>query len=87
MHCFMASIDKLLLVGVLVMAFVLIILVIGDASVSGLTVGEIMPGGSVSLEKGGEAIAKRGILSFTLGILVLTIIVVVVAYFVHRKVE
>lgn len=83
----MAALDRLLLVGVLVMAFVLVVLVLGDASVSGLTVGEIIPGGSVSLEKGGEAIAKRGVLSFTLGILVLTIIVVIVAYFVHRKVE
>lgn len=83
----MSSIDKLLLVGVLVMAFLLVILVVGNASVSGLTIGEILPGSSVSPDKGGDAIAKRGILSFTLGILILTIIIVVVAYFVHKKVE
>lgn len=81
------SLDKMLLVGVLVMALVLVALVIGDASISGLTIGELIPGATVAASKGGEAVAKRGILSFTLGILVLTVIVVVVTYFVHKKVE
>jgi len=83
----MASLDKLLLVGVLVMALLLITLVIGNASVSGLTVGQLVPGSDISPDQGADVLVKRGLLSFTMGILVLTIIITIVTYFVHKQVE